>query len=310
MSSRRFGSDMATKILFLIASTALVGATTPPPFDSSCRILDQVFEHLIDRSDSTGSTAAFDILTRVAAGKAPVPPETEALVDVAAGTFSHADFKNPVVRAYAFYRIGESGLPVAIDFLQNLKFGDLGEDQGQQMWTAARVGLRTALLNRIAEPRPQIEFLISVLSELRAPKRDSAIESWAINQLCDRGVTSVLPLIRESIEKRLSGRSAEDEINFCVSRMQVVLRDSDRVKALGSVLNRNTDDVRILRWALTQLATTPSESAAQEVNRFANEIEALPTTAPMNDRIHLIREEIQYLRFRYPWTAGRRQTSK
>ena len=58
--------------------------------------------------------------------------------------------------------------------------------------------------------------------------------------------------------------------------MQVVSRDPDRVKALGSVLTPdNPGSNRLIRWAVAKLESMHSPSADAELDRFADQLARL-----------------------------------
>ena len=55
--------------------------------------------------------------------------------------------------------------------------------------------------------------------------------------------------------------------------MQVVSRDPDRVKALGSVLTLDDPgSSRLIRWAVAKLESMHSPSADAELDRFADQL--------------------------------------
>jgi hypothetical protein len=104
-----------------------------------------------------------------------------------------------------------------------------------------------------------------------------AVAIWAFNQLCDRGALASLPLIQRSVRASWSGQYGEDELTFCETRIQVLRRSPDRVKALGSVLNVDgAEGTRLQLWAIYQLDSMHFPQADAELDRFAGEIGRLP----------------------------------
>ncbi len=283
-----------TAQIFIVAVPAVCLATNPPPYAGQCSVLDQILSTA--RSQSQASTAALELLERVAKGQtAGISSELEVRVGVAPGLFGQKEFGEPEVRACALRRIGESGLPRAVDFLTQFKRSDAGADTSQQVWPAARIALRIALLNRIVDPYAKIEFLEKEATEPDDAISNSAVQSWAVNQLCDRGAVGSLSVIQRSIRNRLNGQEDEDEIRFCEARIDVLSRNPDRIKALATVLNvhNNVPNDRLIRWAIQQLDSLHAPAADAELDRFANEIGRLPEDSPARKRLAGFREEIR-----------------
>jgi hypothetical protein len=94
-------------------------------------------------------------------------------------------------------------------------------------------------------------------------------------------------LIRESIQKRNPTHDGEKQIAFCESRMAIISRNPDRIKALGSFLTTSTGvtDSELLGWALNQLRNIGSPQAEAEAQRFADEIENLPDGSTLKNAL-------------------------
>ena len=83
--------------------------------------------------------------------------------------------------------------------------------------------------------------------------------------------------------------------------MQVVSRDPDRVKALGSVLTLdNPGSDRLIRWAVAQLDSMHTPRADAELDRFAIELGKLREGSPEYQRFGLVRAELYDVRARRP----------
>ena len=117
---------------------------------------------------------------------------------------------------------------------------------------------------------------------------------WASQQLCDQGASTALPLIERSITNNWPGTHGAEEIAFCESRIRVISRDPDRVKALRSVLSIDNEAVseRLIRWAVAQLDSMHSAAADAELDRFANELRKLREGSPQYLRFGLVRDEL------------------
>lgn len=77
--------------------------------------------------------------------------------------------------------------------------------------------------------------------------------------------------------------------------MQVISRNPDRTKALGSVLSveGGTEDDSLLTWAINQLFEMQSPKADAELKRFASEIEKLPNGSTQKQRLNGMKGEIE-----------------
>lgn len=250
-------------------------------------------------SHSQTSATALELLELVALGRTgAIRAGAETRVGLVEGELQHPRFAQASVRVRAVQNIGKCSLPEALEFLKNLKRTDLGEDNTQMVWPNARLALRNALLNRIEDPGAKIEFLVNTLTEEGDGRSLTAY--WAVNLLCDQGISTALPLIRRSFTNSWSGQRAEDAIKFCENRIRVVSRDPDRVKALGSVLtvDNGAESDQLIEWAVYQLDLMQSMTADLELNRFANELGRLREGSPQYLRYGHIKEELRRVRER------------
>jgi len=73
------------------------------------------------------------------------------------------------------------------------------------------------------------------------------------------------------------------KVAFCRARIEVVCRNPDRAKALGSILSvsSNNRDEDLVAWAMRQLDQANTSEADAELERYAHEIEALPNASPL-----------------------------
>jgi hypothetical protein len=262
----------------------------PPNFGED-PVLNTIVALTVTRSQT--STTALELLELVALGRTDaIRAAAETQVGLVPGTLKTPIFAQPSVRLKAIQHIGECGLPEALDFLKNLKRADLGEDTTQTLWPSARVTLRKALLGRIADPKAKTEFLVKTLTG-----EGDGTAYWAAQLLCDHGVSTALPLIRQLFRTAWSGPNGQEAITFCEMRMQVVSRDPDRVKALGSILTvDSTVSDQLLVWAVYQLNSVHSASSDAELDRFARELGTLREGSPQNGRLAYVREYLDRIR--------------
>jgi hypothetical protein len=292
---------MKYKALFLLSfgASVLCHATTALPYAGECSVLDQIAATVVARPDT--DAVALTLMEKVALGRsADITPESEVQVGVVAGQLRQKGFDSSAARMCAFHDLGRVGLPEAEEFLAKLRPADMGADATGQVWPAAQEALANARLARVTDPQLRIEFLERIVTD-RAPAA-----YWAVEQLCNGGDLASRAIIQESIRSRLNGQRDEDEIRFCETRMHVVSRYPDRVKALGSVLSVDNpeDEDRLVRWAIYQLAEMHSPDATAELERFAKEVGKLPNSSPQRVRWNGFKQELEILKERHDVGKG------
>jgi hypothetical protein len=122
-----------------------------------------------------------------------------------------------------------------------------------------------------------------------------APREWAVKQLCDMGSLISYPVVQQAIRKMDAGDQprAEDEISFCLQRIEIIRSNPDRTKALMSALSPdpNQRNTRLVSWAVNQLLAVGSPDALQSLAKFSKTIGGMPhastraTLAPIKERI-------------------------
>jgi hypothetical protein len=195
------------------------------------------------------------------------------------------------VRSYALEKLGEMATSGSETFLSQLAPGDLGEDSSGQVRSAARIAYWICRLRRESDPAKQLSILEDVLFEKRDPVTDSSVESWAVNELCNRGVRSSLPKIINSIKKRDPYKSGDDEVRFCEMRVNAIADHATRLEAFNSVLQGPDDpfeDLRLKRWAIDGLIGLNSTSARDVITRYLQQL----TASSGDRRLMQFRQEV------------------
>jgi hypothetical protein len=291
-----------TSLLLLLAlSTPLTSlATSPGPGDAQCGLLNKI--GAMAAAESTGS-AALSVLEQIAkAGNQNISADLEKQLGLTPGDLHHPAYSDVGVRVCALHSLGRTGLPGAADFLRNFNLSDAAGDKSNRLWPAAQIALREALLSGIADAQLRSEFLENVLKEPHDARSNSSVTHWAVDELCDYGDSVALPQVRRSIRNRGNGQRDEDEIAFCEARMQIVARDSDRARALGSVfgsvvsLEGSAEGRRLIEWAMWQLAAIKSASATAELEQVATQLSALQKSSPGDQELSELVENINNLR--------------
>jgi hypothetical protein len=271
-------------IIFLsTALPATIPASVPSITAGYCKLLERALSG--PQAQTQQNNVGLDLVKRIALGSdGSVVADLESQLGLKPGQLKGLSLKTPEARACAFRVIGETGQPEAERFLQGLKQADFESDKTQQIWPTAQIALKDARLRQITDPQSQIDYLENTLTAMTDGR--GAVADWVVNQLCDRGALTSLAIIQKSIRSRLNGQRDEDEVRFCETRIQVIRRNPDRVKALGSVLtvDRGEED-RLKLWAIYQLDSLRSPLADAELDRFASEIAKVPPQSPARQRL-------------------------
>jgi hypothetical protein len=291
------GDVMRTGLLMTLAVTTgvLAAGYDRGPAEWENGIVDRMFESVrIPLTQEAGLAS----LERIAEGH---PEGVDPAVGAAAGLKQEPSaleaYRFPEVRAHALYKIAETGIPEAIEYLSRLKPGDLGKDSTQQLDQAIGLSYRQALYLQEKDPQRRIEFLEAALEERSMPAANGAVALWAWNTLCDEGEVVSLPPIEKSIRWHYSGQPGEDMIRFCETRMRIVRGDPDRVKALSTVLKITSDPEarNLIYWAVGQLESMRSAEADLALERYAAAINALPERSPEWNNLFGTADRIRHL---------------
>jgi hypothetical protein len=197
-------------------------------------------------------------------------------IDISAG--QRLSMGESIVRVRALDKLGRSGLEIAAYFVSGLTKENLGPDDTGQVWPAAQVALQRCLFARITDSQSKIDFL-----EATAKRFYGNVGFWATEELCNRGVQSSLPVIRNSIQRRNPSPDSDAEIAFCEARMELHV---DRVNS----------DPKLSRWAAYQLVELSSSEADRELDRFGREVAALPAGSGERANCAMLWEEIKEAR--------------
>ena len=274
------------KYTFAILLTLVIGfGSSALPNAAANGVVDRIFEAMMK---GTLPPSDLRILENAAEGRFEEADVAVALsLGIRRADFSPLAFRAEGARAHALMKIGETGFPEALEYLKNIRFEDVRNFQSEQPWHAARIALHIAQMKTIPEAELRIAFLRKALTDKDAGVDDSAVHTWAMTELCDRGELDALTDIRQYLRRIYSGERAEEQIHSCEARMEVVSRSSDRVQALASVLRADgpPGDSNLIGWDVRQLAALDSPTAFRALVRFDAEIKALPPGSEIRQRL-------------------------
>jgi hypothetical protein len=203
---------VAASVILSVASMA----DQPTPFTLERLFLDSIASASASPETQASALAA---LESVAQGH-PTGLETWLAVwpaSVAAPNI--AALTSPTVRAYATSRIARSPSDDALRYLGALAPPALGSDPTGELYPAAAIAYRTALLERKQGSAMQTAYLETVAQEKGKVPWSMSVRSWAVDQLCDRGSARSLPVI-EKVLREIWGDQTGAQRDFCEARIR------------------------------------------------------------------------------------------
>jgi hypothetical protein len=279
----------------MLIAPALSVADVGPGY-AECALMANVIQPAAGVAST--KAAALESLERIVEGRlSEIRPESEKQLGLDPGQLRHPAFSVSAARVCAARSLGRTGLPEAVDFLQGLKETEAPDDRSRMVWSAAQIAIREASLVHISEPDARWKFLEGVVEERGVPGQ---VAYWAMEELCNSGDVEALPRIRAILTRLYNGDRdrGEEEVNYCESRMQVVARNPDRAKALGTVFSSVTQldstepGRRLLAWAMCQLAALHSPSADAELERLAKDLATLHKAFPDDVKLSMLADDM------------------
>lgn len=184
-----------------------------------------------------------------------------------------------ILRNYANWNLK---FPDSIAFLESVTADDFTDDEVHRMWPAVQIALHQARLNQFETWVDKVRFLEGIVtSNAHDVILGGKLSSWAIEELCDHGALSSLPIVREYVNRR-AGSGASEQVRFCALRMRLLSSHPERISALGSALQAGSfpAEPKLMRWAIGELTSMASSRANRELERFELQVLALPYEAP------------------------------
>jgi len=184
---KRLSMHMTSVWFVLLAVTGVSHAKVMAwayPCEQPDRVIDQV------KADPGRAPAAFELLKLAARGMSDKINSDVALrFGIEPDRLLRPEYRWLELRAHALRKIGQLGLPEALEYLEKLKPEDFDVEKGQmyRIWPPARIALHEALLNQIPDEAGKIAFLERTLQQRHDAGSNSEVRGWARDQLCERG---------------------------------------------------------------------------------------------------------------------------
>jgi hypothetical protein len=275
-----FGTRFA--LLAVVCSVSM--ASTPPPFSGECQALDAVYRSALLPSMSS---VALRILEAVAEKRPDIFFEPATTDRFHFFSSRYLNFEDSVVRVCALERIGATGSPAAIQYLDALTPNQITSDPSRTVFPSGKIALKKALLKMEPDLPGQTAFLVRQLEFPSSGTANGRVADWAIEEMCNRGHISSFALVQRVMKKKNSFASGESELQFCLARMRVVISSPNRTEALVSALSTdpsNDDNERLVYWAIHQLAAANSAEADAGLDKYTADIERRAAEKP-GDRV-------------------------
>jgi len=170
--------------------------------------------------------------------------------------------QNMRLREYAAEKLGNLDAIEARGMLkkvaEKLEFSD-SERQLKRATTLAYWKIQ--LLDEPNEPARNRLLVQLLWGKTHPPPHADVVQSWAADELANRGVKEALPEIIKSIQYRNSTKTGREQIWLCKTKIELLNSSESRCKALFKallILSDPTDYQRLKRWAVEELAKLKS----------------------------------------------------
>jgi hypothetical protein len=258
-------------LLFLVATG--IGRATTVLLGPESAFIDQLEILAVAGGQQGAPPLAIRGLQAIASGKLGEFPMVPISGDVGPDALTKLDLTSSTIRSYAFRALGRIGGDDVVAFLDSFKKSDL---QPESLWSNSRVALASALLATRQAPPDQVRFLESVaLGD--SVSSSPLVRLWAVDELCNRGSRASSQVIGEAL-RSLPGdvETAYERTQFCSERIELLSAFGDRDDALGSALApEKLTNLKVVSWALEELAKSRSVRAQQHMDRFAVHVQSM-----------------------------------
>ena len=179
------------------------------------------------------------------------------------------------LKEFAAKKLGQLHAVEAKELLKSLAVSLEQNDSTRQLKSITSLAYWQIRVTQEPTKELQNELRIKLLRGYEPPYAD-VVESWAIDELSNRGVKSALPDIIKTIKSHVSGKSADAQIKLCTTKIDLLTNNLTRHEALykALVMEDNTDQGQQLKkWAIEELGKLDSAESRQILINFAKELE-------------------------------------
>ncbi len=170
--------------------------------------------------------------------------------------------KNIRLREYAAEKLGNLEAIEARDMLKKLAEKLEFSDSERQLKRATTLAYwKIQLLHEPNEPARDRLLIKLLWGKTHPPPHADVVQSWAADELANRGVKEALPEIIKSIKYRNSTKRGREHIWLCKTKIELLTSSASRCEGLFKALMITpdpTDYQRLKRWAVEELAKLKS----------------------------------------------------
>ncbi len=170
--------------------------------------------------------------------------------------------KNMRLREYAAEKLGNLEAMEAKDMLKKLAEKLEFSDSERQLKRATTLAYwKIQLLDEPNEPASNRLLIQLLWGKTHPPPHADVVQSWAADELANRGVKEALPEVIKSIKYRNSTKRGQEQIWLCKAKIGLLTSCETRCEALFRALLITpdpTDYQRLKRWAAEELAKLKS----------------------------------------------------
>jgi hypothetical protein len=180
-----------------------------------------------------------------------------------------------LLRHFAAKKLGELEAVEAKDMLKSLAESLEWNDSTRGLkWTTFKSYWQIKVTEEPNEVK-QVELLKNALQERFEGLIASNVQSWAADELANRGVKEALPEIINSIRHRNSTERGEEQIRLCKIKIQMLNASPTRYEALTKALvMKDSNQYQWLkRWAIKELGKLRTDQSRWTLINYALELQ-------------------------------------
>jgi hypothetical protein len=180
-----------------------------------------------------------------------------------------------ILRQFAAKKLGELEASEAKDMLKAIAGSLEWTDSTRQLkWTTFKAYWQIKVAEEPNEVK-QVELLKRALQERFEGIIASNVQTWAADELANRGVKEALPEIINSIRHRNTSERGEEQIRLCKIKINLLNANTTRYEALTKalVMEDSNQYQPLKRWAIKELGKLRTDQSRWTLINYALELQ-------------------------------------
>jgi hypothetical protein len=211
-------------------------------------------------SDATEEDLWYEFVEEIAKD-IRTPAKRSIAIEELSGIVNDSD-KNMRLREYAAEKLGNLEAVEKKDMLKKLAEKLQFSDSERQLKRAATLAYwKIQVVDEPNEPARDRLLVKLLWGKTQPPPHADVVQSWAADELANRGVKDAMPEIIKSIKYRNSTKRGQEQIWLCRTKIKLLNSSESRCEALFKALLVTpdpTDYQRLKKWAVEELAKLKS----------------------------------------------------